>query len=169
MKEKYKKIISPASAVPTIIDNFYGAEFSLVHRACNMVMLTFIAKNGEEYQLHVQCHFRITLSGKVLLDTDALYTKSTKMQNEENVDYDVTGNSLFDEIADKKSDLFLGGKVKEIGYDEGDLRLVLNNGARIDVFKNVTEYENEVYPAYPRENYRIFRACEDGEDPDFVV
>ena len=169
MKEKYKKTISPTHIVPTIIDNFYGAEFSLIHRACNMVMLTFTAKNGEEYQLHVQCHFRITLGDKVLLDTDALYTKSTKIQNEENVEYDIIGNTLFDEIVDKKSDLFLAGKVEEIRYDEGDLRLVLNSGIKIDVFKNVTEYENEVYPAYPRENYRIFRVCEDLEDSDLVV
>lgn len=119
-----------------------------VGRACNLYWMlfgnSFKEKNASgkevekgEYSLHLQCPWRIrnTIDSKIKLASGDIYEPSSNVKWDEEFDWDIQGNNLFDE---KVEYLFPKDKVIFVEsvsvLESGDLEIVFSNKLILECF-----------------------------------
>lgn len=117
-----------------------------------------------EYALHIQCSWRITKGNKILVASRDFYSPSSRWdEDNEDFDWDVQGNNLFDErivsfMEDVKGHLI----VERIDSDEvGGLKVFLSENYVLEAFPDTSE-DDEYSEFWRFLNHR-------GDSPHFIV
>lgn len=154
------------------ISNLIGQRVNYIGRASNMLDLHFgedvivTDSRGEKrvgtYSLHVQCPWRIInlAKRKIHLGSLDFYSPSDSLKADENFsynnfDWDVRGQNLFDEKAQKWFSGLEGVTVTAAKMDMfGDAKIDLSNGDRIEIFVTATD-EGECWRLFLSEKSSI--------------
>jgi hypothetical protein len=149
-----------------------GLKSGSAGRAANLFWIGFgdlisITRKGEtleteEYALHIQCSWRITLGNKIVVASKDLYVPNSTWDGEdEDFNWDVQGNNRFDDRINN----FMNDKdliVLKIDSDDiGGLKIHLSEGYTLDVFPDGSE--DDEYS----EHWRFFNRK--GDTPHFIV
>ena len=115
-------------------------------RAGNLVWLSFgervitIDRNGckrlkGKYALHIQCSWRLTDEGRIIVASRDIYLPRTGLSNDD-FDWDKLGVNRFDEKIDElKKRIKTNTIVTEISADIfGGLKISFNSGIRLEIF-----------------------------------
>lgn len=139
------------------ISNLKGERLRQISRGGSMVGFGFgenlKAKVGNlnlretiasKYAVHIDGFFRITHQGKIVLSKDDMFRPNSQIPkddfDEDNFEWDVSGNNKFDEQKKFFCDIDL--LVQDIIINEiGDLKIVLSNDFCIEVFIDTNEDE----------------------------
>lgn len=159
-------------AIGQYIDRIIGKPICSIGRASNMLWIgmgeifTTINRKGMEvkkstYALHVQCQWRIVNNKKkeILLAATDMYSPRKDVEFQEDFDWDIQGNNLFDE----KSQEWLKGAmpiiINEYEINQwGDLVLFFSNHDKLQTF-SLTSNDSECW--------RLFKP--NSEEPHLVV
>ena len=124
-------------------------------RAANMICIHFDDDKAHRYAVHIQCAFRFTLGGKIIVGYEDLFQPNSEIGSREdfsweNFSWDVQGNNQFDEQNRK---FFCEESLKDVAVKKvnvnrlGDLNIAFSNGLALEIFNNSCENE---------ENWRFF-------------
>ncbi|MFI5104335.1 MAG: hypothetical protein ACHP79_05365 [Terriglobales bacterium] len=165
LKERIEHAVAPLVGMP-LWDSGRAADLEWFIFGEHRTIKDFRGEPREvgEYSLHVQCAWRITQGGRVLVGSrDLYYPAGYRDQTQEiprNFNWDVQGGNRRDELI---AALFEhGGKQYRVtGFQAGAagaITFALENDMALEIFPD---------DALPGEHWRLFRTGED--DPHFVV
>lgn len=113
-----------------------------------------------KFALDLDCPWRIrNRNGKLVLGSADIFTPSREHEQDENFDWDVQGNNLFDEKAkyllqEKMSIVVTSAELS----DSNDLTITFSNGLILECFVNLSSRE---------ECWRLFKT--ESKSGDFIV
>ena len=137
-----------------MINKLIGGKITNVSRICNLVSIE-VDINGKKKFLHIQSFFRILNAEKVIISSEDMYKKG-EMCNEDSFEWDVVGQSLFDDTLNKNRGMLFAASIRQAKIDaNGDISILLDNNIVLQIFIDTTISE---------EKYRIF-----DEDNVFIV
>ena len=127
-----------------------GKRMRYIGRAGNLTWLGFgrdttsrdvhgLEKTFAQFVLHIQCSFRICMSGKKLLGSYDLYEPNSQMAMCSDFNWETHGLSLYDEHAQTIRNMLSQKvyKVLEIACNDFcDLTIILSDKMRIEIFSN---------------------------------
>jgi len=131
------------------LQKLIGFEFTRSTRAANMECIKFgilyekdrkgIERQIGEFDIHLQCPWRITKGSEIIVGCDDLYEQPDETaEYDENFNWDVQGGNL----RDVKLETFLkSGKyiVKDITIDDfGGFELIFNDAIKLTVFPTLS-------------------------------
>ena len=129
-----------------LFDKIIEGKIISVSRICNLISIRIKSKSEEFVSLHIQSFFRITNSTRVLVSSEDIYRPNSEHQEEFN--WDVPGESIFDESINKYKKDLLQAKIQQVLVKiTGDIDIFLDNGFIIQIIIDTT---------ISSEKYRIF-------------
>ena len=129
-----------------MVKKLVGGKITGISRICNLISIE-ISKSNEKIFLHIQSFFRILKSDKIILSSEDIYKKGL-VCNVDFFEWDVVGQSLFDEELNKNREMLFAGKILRIKMESnGDLSIFFEYGLTLQIFIDTINDE---------EKYRIF-------------
>ena len=139
--------------------NFKEGKIVHITYACNMIMCTIKLIDSTEVYFHIQCWMRIfDCNGDLIICSNDFY-HSTEEQLESEYDYSKT---LFAVSLRDHKDKILSTTIKDLMFDNHDIKIIFENGMRMDIFRNVSKYDDMNYA----EDYRFF---DDDKEKDHYI
>ena len=115
-----------------LFDKIIEGKIISVSRICNLISIRIKSKSEEFVSLHIQSFFRITNSTRVLVSSEDIYRPNSEHQEEFN--WDVPGESIFDESINKYKKDLLQAKIQQVLVKiTGDIDIFLDNGFIIQI------------------------------------
>lgn len=132
------------------IKKLSGTKLNSITRAADMCCLHFDVKDENDdqtYNLHFQCPWRLVKYSKnrILLTSYDIYVPNTSTEWDDDFEWDVLGNNLFDEITEginESTDVYIEEVTLSI---VNDLKLVLSNGYTFECFINKSNSYRECW------------------------
>lgn len=134
------------------INAIRGESFRSIGRAVDMCWLSFgqtikvrdhkgNEKEKGAYALHLQCPWRIIdeHTGVIVMASSDIYEPNSKLEWSEEFEWDVIGNNLFDEKAEKwnsEKNITCVSAVKITNF--GDIEIRFSNGFLFNSFMNIS-------------------------------
>lgn len=140
--------------VEALLKELIGSRIVNISRACNLVMFAFLTKQKKDINIHAQCLLRLFDKNDLILTSESLYYPGKKYKKKlfKKFDWTMPESNVFDDIIDNyRNDISLG-VVKEIIRDNKDIKIILDNGFKLEILELVNKIEESDY----KENYRIF-------------
>lgn len=129
------------------LKNIEGGNLVSIGRAASMGWFLF-DKDNDEYALHLQTSFRVTLDEKILFAGADIFQPSEMIAVSEKFDletfeWDVQGNNLYDENVKLFMEKYSQNlTVNDVFMNQlGDLSIQLSERVKIDVFVNMSREE----------------------------
>ena len=121
-----------------LINKIIGGHITHISRVCDMISFGISSSNNEHIYLHVQSFLRILNNTTILASTEDLY-KPHSCVSEENFEWDVPGNSAYDESIKKIETKLFNSTITEFNINEiGDVNILLDNNFKIEILIDTT-------------------------------
>ena len=98
-----------------------------------------ITRLVSKYTLHLQCAFRLVNPQKIVLTNLDIYKENSAAEWSEDFNWDILGANLYDEQAQKCSELFSENAVYVVKVNAGkygDVQITLSNNYVLEIFVN---------------------------------
>ena len=129
-----------------------GSQIIDIARILDLVLITFKLNNNKSMYFHIQCFIRIFDDNNLVICTQDLLRRSSTLGKNKKFDWAKTGNTLFDDTLAEYKEKLLSTYVKDISFQNKDIRINFENGMLMEVFVHITESDDPKFS----ENYRIF-------------
>ena len=129
-----------------LIRDLIQSKIIKISRICDLICIEFETREQKEVYLHIQSFFRIIRNKKIILSSEDMYRCGEKC-NSEQFEWDIPGNSIFDECLINNKDLYQYQLLNVKFTKYGDVRFLFENNIIIQIMIDTTCIE---------EKYRIF-------------
>jgi len=140
-----------------------GSKINKINRACDLIMFSFEMLNGKKLFLHITCFIRIFDSDNTLVICTQNLNNRSPNNKKKKYDWTEAGATVFDDAIKDYQDKLMSTKVLNASFDYDDIKIIFENGMRMDVLVTTTKYDDPNYD----EDYRIFD--EDKSKKHYVI
>ena len=132
-----------------MIQSLIGKSITRINRVCDLVCIQF-GIEPDDISIHIQCFFRFLKDKKIVLCSEDMYRCDSRFSYEA-FEWDVPGQSIYDDSLSKNLEALQNGKVVKIHQtDCGDFTIFFDGDIQLQVIIDTVEKE---------EKYRIFSRC----------
>ena len=126
-----------------MIKELIGASIRDFSRACNLVCIEFVRRDGNKFSFHIQSFFRIVHNSTILVSSEDIYRCRSDCKAEE-FEWDVPGKSIFDESLEKLLPFISDLSVVDVkSANCGDLIITFDDDTSLQVFVDTVESEEK--------------------------
>ena len=132
--------LSEKNMITECINKIKGAKNIKIGRAADLIWIAMRGIDGKDYALHMQTFFRFCNNEEVLITDMDKYQPISPIVENENFNWDIKGNNLFDKWCDKFNKKLSDNTIImsiEINHF-GDLKINFSNSLTLTVFVDTT-------------------------------
>ena len=139
----------------SLIKKMIGGKIADISRTCDLISIQINTRKHGNLFLHIQSFVRIINNKRIIVSSEDMY-KCGSNCNLVDFNWDVPGESLFDDSLKKHTNLIFNSVIIQVRKNQNDdLYIKLENGCLIQISINTSEFE---------EKYRIFN-----DEEEFIV
>ena len=132
--------LSEKNMITECINKIKGAKNIKIGRAADLIWIAMRGIDGKDYALHMQTFFRFCNNEEVLITDMDKYQPISPIVENENFNWDIKGNNLFDKWCDEfNKNLSDNTIIMSIEINRfGDLKINFSNSLTLTVFVDTT-------------------------------